>query len=210
MRSSKVLILLAFICAMLNGVIAPLQALQAALVKDIYGRGSEALSLIDGCLSAGTLMGAFCYPLLAGRISVDKALLICGILNGGFYFALVGAAGISGFPLAFYGVLGIACLVFGLAVGFLNTTLSVLMMKVIPAEYMARESALVGAVSIGAIPLTSSLVSVAAVRVSVPVILACFGGITILLVTGLRVSGKLNCLREIKNEDKREEGMQLD
>lgn len=95
LRDSRRLLLLILLCGLLNAMLTPMQALQSALVKDIYQKGGETLSFMGAALSGGMLLGAFLYPFLAKRVAIDKALLLCGILNGGFYLVLAGCALIS-------------------------------------------------------------------------------------------------------------------
>lgn len=95
LRDSRRLLLLVLLCGLLNAMLTPMQALQSALVKDIYQKGGETLSFMSATLSGGMLLGAFLYPFLSKRVAIDKALLLCGILNGGFYLVLAGCALIS-------------------------------------------------------------------------------------------------------------------
>ena len=116
-------------------MLTPMQALQSALVKDIYQKGGETLSFMGAALSGGMLLGAFLYPFLAKRVAIDKALLLCGILNGGFYLVLAGCALIAQ-NIFFYPVLGFSSLVFGVSIGYLNTALAVMIMKGKPGWQM--------------------------------------------------------------------------
>ena len=150
LRDSRRLLLLILLCGLLNAMLTPMQALQSALVKDIYQKGGETLSFMGAALSGGMLLGAFLYPFLAKRVAIDKALLLCGILNGGFYLVLAGCALISQ-NIFFYPVLGFSSLVFGVSIGFLNTALAVMIMKAIPIHYMSRETGLANALCLAAV-----------------------------------------------------------
>ena len=142
-------------------------------------------------LSGGMLLGAFLYPFLAKRVAIDKALLLCGILNGGFYLVLAGCALIAQ-NIFFYPILGFSSLVFGVSIGFLNTALAVMIMKAIPIHYMSRETGLANALCLAAVPATSFLVSAAARLVKVPALLTASGILFLLIMAVLKVSGKLN------------------
>ena len=191
LRDSRRLLLLVLLCGLLNAMLTPMQALQSALVKDIYQKGGETLSFMGATLSGGMLLGAFLYPFLAKRVAIDKALLLCGILNGGFYLVLAGCALISQ-NIFFYPVLGFSSLVFGVSIGFLNTALAVMIMKAIPIHYMSRETGLANALCLAAVPATSFLVSAAARLVKVPALLTASGILFLLIMAVLKVSGKLN------------------
>ena len=59
LRDSRRLLLLILLCGLLNAMLTPMQALQSALVKDIYQKGGETLSFMGAALSGGMLLGAF-------------------------------------------------------------------------------------------------------------------------------------------------------
>ncbi|MDO4294362.1 MAG: MFS transporter [Eubacteriales bacterium] len=195
LRSSDSLLLLVFLCALLNAALTPLNALQAALVQEVYHEGSETLSLLSGTLSAGMLAGAALSPALGKKISVDRALLGCGILNGGFYVAMAALRGLAG-SAALYPAVGTASALFGLSVGFLNASLAVRLMRLVPAELMARMTGLLNAASIAAMPLTSFAVAAGAKKLSVTALFTLTGVLLMLVMTVLYAFGCLRRLRE--------------
>lgn len=164
LASSKKLVLLAGSALFLNIAITPLNALQTPLVREVYGKGSIVLSMIGVCIALGMVAGSLLYPCAAAKIKFDKMFLIGGILNVGFYAALWLLTYALPFQALFYFGLAAATLFFSVSMGVLNTAVSAFLMRQIPKEFMARETALLNAAATAAIPLTSFFISIALTR----------------------------------------------
>ena len=204
LRSGRSLLLLLAVGAFLNAVTTPLNALQAPLVSGVYGRGSEAVSVIGALLMLGMFAGALLYRVCAARIKTGTICLFSGILNGMFYGALVGLQKISaakGLDVLFYVLLGGSCFVFGCCIGLLNTTVSAMLMKNIPKEYLSRVFAWVYACATAAVPGTSLLLSALLLRFSVSQLLLGFG---VLAAGAALLAHRAGLLRRLDEDGERE------
>lgn len=159
MRNSRILTVITAEAIFLNMAVTPVNAVLTPLVREVYGKGSECLSLINGGLSLGMLVGASAYPFLASKIKYNTMFLICGMLNAAVYVSLAAAEAIADQELLFAVSMAAVALLFGTALGVLNTAVAARMMKEIPQGYMARVSAWMNALCTAPIPLTSFVIS---------------------------------------------------
>lgn len=159
LKGSKNLAAIAVEALFLNIVVTPVNALLTPLVREVYRKGSGTLSLISGCLSLGMLAGAAAYAFFAERLKYGAMFLTCGMLNAAVYLILAFAGAIADKALLFEAVMGATGLLFGTALGLLNTALAARMMRDIEQTYMARVSAWMNALCTAAVPLTSFLIS---------------------------------------------------
>ena len=233
LKRSRPMCLILGAAAFLNAALTPYQAFQAVLVQELYQKGSVTLSLMGSCISLGMLFGAVGYPMLNkeggreeifsrnwrprggekaraekkeakfGKVAVDRSLLTCGILMGSFYLVLTGLQRLREEEAAFFIILAAACLIFGISVGIANTAISALMMETVPAEYMARESALMNAGCTAAVPFTSFLISPFASAYGVERVLNGIGILTVLITAFLMKKGTLH---QLEGTERMEEG----
>ena len=184
---SRSMLVLAGLGAFLNLALTPFNALQSVLVSQVWNRGPKTLSFLNLSLSAGMLAGAFFYPSLSRKITIDKALFLCGILNGGYYLIQEGIKALSGAGLFFFAALGISGVFFGLSIGFVNTAVSVLLVRCVPANLLSRQSALVNALCTAAVPAASFALTPLAAWFSPVALMGAFGaGIVAVMIAAKR------------------------
>ena len=74
-KKDKALKLMIILSVFLNGILVPLNSLEAPLANEILGTGAEALSIIGIFATVGMILGTITYPMLKKRLS-GKAMWI--------------------------------------------------------------------------------------------------------------------------------------
>ncbi len=158
-KKSPAILRICLMALLLNGLMVPINALQAPLVSGLYGMGAEVLSLSGILVTAGIALGSFLYPYLSKHISA-KALFIFGFLAVALcYGGLIWLAPLKNQPILFYTGISAILLIFAFAMALLNAYATINLMKLVKPEYMARTSSTLGAVTVLAIPVVSFLIS---------------------------------------------------
>lgn len=185
---------LCLLALLLNGLLVPLNALNAPLVKELYNLGPEAMSIGGILLTGGGALGTFIYPYIKRHVG-GKILIIAGFLAISFsYGALIWVRGLLATPLLFFGALGITLLIFSLALALLGGHFHVSVMKVVSPEYLARVGSTMGAISTMAMPALSFLMGGMTLLLGVSGIFYVFGGIclvSLLLLIRFRTLDKI-------------------
>ena len=154
------------LCVVLNFILVPINALQAPIVEEIFGMGSELLSFAGMSASFGGIAGAALMPVFLRKFSPLQTVCIGTAILG------LGLAGIAmGRIVSGNAVLCCvavsACFFAGmLAATLIGSLLGVQFMRSVDREYLARASAVFNAFSTAAMPIGSLLVSVLVTRVT--------------------------------------------
>lgn len=182
----KTILILCLIACYLNAVLVPFNSFQSVLAKDIYQLDSKVLSVMGISLTIGMGLGSYSYPMLAEKISLTTSILISNVMIGVFYFGCIIASNFTSSLIFFYLFLLSLCLLFGLSIALMSTALSVHLMKKIDKNYLSRIMGISSALSVGAMPVISFIISAASVYFSVSHIFIGFGIISISLTLVLK------------------------
>ena len=175
------------LCVALNFMLVPINALQAPIASEIFGMGGELLSFAGAFASIGGIAGAALLPILSRKLSPLKitclgimtlALGLLGIAFGGVF---------KGNAIAAYVVVSVCFFAMTVAAALVGGVIGIQFMKSVEMEYMARASAVFGAVATAAMPIGSLLVSALVASMSTDRILLVSAGFAgaIFLITAL-------------------------
>ena len=149
-KNKKVVLNFCILATFANAVFVPFNSLQSAMAVEIYGVGSELLSVFGFALIAGTVLGIFYAVITLGRFTYGNLLQSC-ILCGTVTF------------------------VCGVGASLVNETINVQFMKNVEEEYLARAASIMGSVGAAATPVMSFVISAVLVKLSVSSIFIIFG-----------------------------------
>lgn len=156
-RNSRVLITVILLAILANASMASIDALQTAVVVEIFHKEADYLSLLSIMLSAGMLLGGMFYPSIRKKIPDYKMYLVSFVYIGLLYLvvALYGfrpahsVAALLLPPLLYF--------FYGIAASFLAAGLGLQILENVEQSYMARVSTVYSAISSMATPLVSFL-----------------------------------------------------
>ena len=178
-RSTRVMIVLLLIGAMMNFMFVPLNVYSAPFIADYLKGGAETLSLINIVLVLSLGLGSFVAPKIT-RISGKTQLIVCGLIAS---LALC-AFGLGGFlqtRVAQYGLVLGSCVLLGFSIGIINVVYNAAFLRLIPPEFMARLSGISTAILVCSLPVGSFLCSALAAVLEVPVAILASGLLSVVL-----------------------------
>ena len=147
------------IASVMNICLVPFNSLQSALVSDLYGMGSEVLSIIGVSLSIGMISGSLVYPKFTEKMKTSVLMFISFIMISLFLAFCIIIIPIKDIPFLFFGSIIIFCFLFGFFLAMMSAANSVALLKMIDQDYMARVMSIFNAVAICSIPIGSFIVS---------------------------------------------------
>lgn len=159
-RASRVVILLCFLCAILNVVLIPVENLNVAFVKEYLQLGLFTVSAGSGCLTVGTILGALCYPIVSRGVRVYRFICVGGLVIAVLYGAFV-CAGPGLVPLDTARTMGYAllCFVFGCINSMLGMAVQIHFVTSLPEKMLGRIGGLFNAVVCSSVPVASFVIS---------------------------------------------------
>jgi len=143
----------------LNAILVPFNSLLAPLISEVLHSGELMMSVLSTAISVGMIAGAAIYPYISSRFSKRAIVMTGGYSIGLFYFSFILAGYFIESVLFRHIAVAVVSFVVGAAVSFLSSMSSVEFIKNVKEEYLARSSALFGAVCVAAIPAASFVVS---------------------------------------------------
>ncbi len=199
--SNRVILNYCFVAVLLNFFMVPLNALQAPLSEEVYGLGSEFLSVFGMAASVGAIFGSLVIPKLMARFSARKILIRCGFAMGIFSYTLslgklVHGMAVPGYILGSLSVVGIT-----FACSIISGTLSVQFVNTVDRDYLARASSVFGASATVAMPVGSLIISFAATRLSTEFLVGMSGVLAILLFIAIAISKMDFDMKEQETEE---------
>ena len=161
--AAKKVILNCCILAMLaNATLVPLNALQSPMAVEIFGQGSEFLSVMGIALIIGTALGSLITPKLMGKFKERPLIVFFGIALGIIYGLYTLGIYTHGNVIAAYSLNIVCALIMGIAISVISQIFTIQFMNSVENEYLARAASILNATSSAATPLTSGLVSLMA------------------------------------------------
>jgi len=178
-RSTRVMIVLLLIGAMMNFMFVPLNVYSAPFIADYLKGGAETLSLINIVLVLSLGLGSFVAPKIT-RISGKTQLIVCGLIASLALCAFALGGYLPTRALQYALVLG-ACVLLGFSSGIINVVYNAAFLRLIPPEFMARLSGISTAILVCSLPVGSFLCSALAAVLEVPVAILASGLLSVVL-----------------------------
>ena len=165
----------------LNAVLVPINGLQAPMSEELLHGGVEILSIFSSAITLGMLLGSFVYPMFTNKIKNGSVLQIVSMGVALFYILLVVAEPLYKSKIFAFGIVAVLSFILGFLISFGNCMSSVLFMKKVDKEYIARASAILVAGCVAAMPVISFIVSAVVVFVSVKTIFLICGVLSVIV-----------------------------
>lgn len=184
MKGNRVVMLIIATAVLLNGLMTPLSAMEAALCNEIFHRGPEIISIINVCFTLGGIAGSVIYPKMEGRMKPVTMLSACFMTMARFYGAIMICGNYYENSALVYSIITATPFTVGLAAAFINIFTAVLQMKTVDSSYLSRVSALNSALCSLGVPIASFMVSLGARWLSVYQLVAITGSAAV--ISGVR------------------------
>lgn len=162
-----------------NGILVPLNSLQAPLVKNILKQGEYMLSVISISMVIGMGFGSALYPYIAKRIHTSLNVFLGGILLSAYYILLILCGRFSDVKSFVYSLCFIITFLAGIGASQLIAIIQVQFVRQVETEYLARAGAIMSAGCVIANPVVSFLVSILTKCLSITSIFYMVGGLGI-------------------------------
>lgn len=185
-----IILALSFSAVLINALLVPLNAYQAAYISGVLHQGAELLSMTSFALSLGIGIGSILYPMMLKKISNRNLFLYFCYSIGFFYCSMISFMWITN-ALLLHLLYTAFSLLFGLCIGISMMAINVCLMKQIDDAYLSRVTAISGALSTSANPIVSFVLGGCSMFFSVPTIFFIFGIFTFLIITGMMFSKTL-------------------
>ncbi|MGX8851424.1 MFS transporter [Amedibacillus sp. YH-ame10] len=181
---SRILFTICMIACILNMALVPINSFQAPYINGTLNAPAYVLSMMSMGMSIGIAIGAFLYPYIHKVISNRMILLGGGVAIGIYYITLTGISLLSSLILVMISIV-IINVIFGIFLGAMIAMNGVVLMENVEKSYLARASAIYGALAILGMPILSFIMSGISNYVDVPTIFTSFGVFTILIFIGM-------------------------
>ena len=158
-KNIPLLFAIVIIVLFLNAIIVPLNSLGAPMAGEILGAGAEALSILSIAITIGTMLGTVIYPKIEEKIAAKVILLALCVAIVFFYVGIPVLQPFYGNKYFMYAFLAIVSGVLGMGASITSMFASVMLVKAVESDYLARVASIVTAVSQAAVPVTSFIVS---------------------------------------------------
>lgn len=185
-KMKKIVLNFCILGVVVNAITVPINSLQSPMAVEIFGLGSELLSVFGVALIMGMSLGTVALPYLMKKISVRSIVVGSGILTGIGYGCFVLGKFTYGKELPSYLLCGGVVLLSGMAISWISGVVQIQFMKSVEEEYLARAASIFNACACAASPVMSMIVSVLALRLSVSTI---FLGAAVCMVIAFIITG---------------------
>jgi len=185
---NRVILNYCFVAVILNFLLVPINSLLAPLAEDVYGLGSELLSVAGIAFSIGAIIGSAVVPMITEKISAKSTLVIFGLVLGAGMYAISLGRYLHGKVLPGYLLAGTCYIVISFAASVLGGAVSVMFVKVVDQSYLARAGAIFNASATAATPVGSVLVSVMALKLNPALLIAVSAILAIVLFVLIAIS----------------------
>ena len=179
--ANRVILNYCLVAVMLNFFMVPINALQAPLAEDVYGLGSEFLSVFGMAASVGAIFGSLIIPKLMPKLSARKILIACGLVMGTSCVILSMSRAVKGEAVPGYLLGGLSVIAITMACSVISGTLSIQFVNTVDKDYLARASSVFGASATAAMPVGSMIISYAALHLSTGILIGAGGVLAIVL-----------------------------
>jgi Na+/melibiose symporter-like transporter len=190
-KNNKVIRTFFLITFLTNGLLVPMNSLQAPLVSEVYHQGELMLSALGITFSIGMLCGSVIYPILAQKISSKILMNLGGVVFGIYSIGLIAVEPLRSNNIALYGIVGFISIIAGIGIGFMISVLNIGFMKNVDEEYIARAGAILNSIAVAAIPIVSVMISIMVKVISVQLVFSITGILTIVTFFSFTFNKKL-------------------
>lgn len=183
----KIVFNFCILAVIVNAITVPLNSLQTPMAVEIFGLGSELLSIFGVALIAGMSIGTFILPYFMEKFSVRGIVVSAGIISGVAYGGFALGRFTYGQKIPSYLLCGVISVVLGMAVSWILGAVNIQFMKSVEEEYLARAASIFNACASAAAPIMSLIVSGLSLWLSVGTIfmIAAVSAIVVFMVTGI-------------------------
>ena len=157
--SQKTVLLFCLIALFLNGIIVPLNSLQAPLISEVLGGGAASLSVMGISISLSMLTGSVLYPMIHKKVTGKQLCIFGSIGLACFYLGIVACRPFYTSELISDIILAVLIFILGFAVALINSFASVELIKRVEQDYLARVVALFTALTVAVNPVISFLLT---------------------------------------------------
>ncbi len=178
-KSSRVLLTLLFIGALMNFTFVPINTFSVPFVADVLKGGAETLSIIQILFVAGMALGSAAAPHIK-RLSERLQIVFFGIAQGAG-ICLFSFGGYFTGDVFRFGAVFLACLLIGFSAGIVNVVFGAAFLKLVPPDYMARLSGLSNAILVCSLPVGSFICSGLAAALPIGTAIFASGLLSVLL-----------------------------
>ena len=169
-KVKKVVLNFCILGVLVNAVTVPINSLQSPMAVEIFGLGSELLSVFGVALILGMSLGTVVLPYLIKRLPVRTIVVGSGILIGIGYGCFVLGRLTYGQAIPSYLLCGIISLITGITLSWTSGVVQIQFMNSVEEQYLARSASIFNASACAASPIMSMIVSALAIRLSVSTI----------------------------------------
>lgn len=158
-KGNSLIVYVLILATFMNGIYAPLNALEAPLVKEILHSGEIMLSVIGVSLTLGGVVGSFLYPKIKNKMTELRLIQLGSFALIIMYLGPLILGRVVNNDLIMYVtifVLGGFC---GGCVALLYTYVGILTIQVVQPAYLGRINSIMYALSSAAIPVVSLIIS---------------------------------------------------
>lgn len=164
-----------------NGILVPINALQAPLVSEVWKQGPEMLSVWSAAMVLSMGAASVVFPLLMDRMKVRTILVMSGMMLGVGVLSFALAGLVSSCTWAVYTIAIGGAVLASLGVVTASSVLSVQFMKLVNQEYLARAASIMGAGAMASTPVISLLVSGLTAVISTQMLVLLSGALCVII-----------------------------
>jgi MFS family permease len=180
---NRVVVNYGILIVFLNFLLVPLNSIEAPIAEEVYGLGSELLSIMGMAASTGAILGSVITPIIMEKLSAKQIVITGGFTMGIFMYILSLGRLVYG-SVIFGGILAGLCYFMMSAAGsVLGGSCMIRFVKMCDKEYLARAGAVMGATTAAAMPLGAIIVSIASATFNPAVLLSSVGILAIAFMT---------------------------
>lgn len=159
-RKKEIIIILCIIACFLNFMIVPVNSFMPIYIDKFLKGGSETLSMLTIGLTIGSFIGSFFFPIISKRIKQRTFMILTTAYVPFFYGLSILVPQYIPFPIVFInGFIFVLYLLLGFTASAASTFLSVTVTTQVDRDYLARTTAVFGAVATLMIPVGSLIVT---------------------------------------------------
>lgn len=158
-RKESVIVFFLTYTVFLNAILVPMNSLQAPLATEVLHSGVEILSIISVSFTVGMLCGSVIYPMVAEYTGRKTLFCISGLFFGLYYILLVVCQPLYGNRLVTDSLVACLSVIFGIFIGFCQCSISILFMKNVSKEYIARVGSIATSICVISLPVVSFIIS---------------------------------------------------
>ena len=169
----------------LNAVLVPSNSLQAPMVEEILHSGVEVLSILSIAFTVGMILGSIVYPIIAQKITAKIFYWGETVAIAVYYIGLVVAEPLYSSKTLTYVIVTVLAVSLGMAISIGSSMITVIFMRNVNKEFIARAAGIATSVGVMALPVVSFIISGIVSFVSVQTVFVVSGIVAIIVSVAL-------------------------